>query len=225
MKTPKLNIVSIFPSIDGEANGAGQGALTVFIRFAGCNLRCQYPCDTEYSFDVENSKQMTITEIINEVEKYGLKKITITGGEPLLQFNELLLLVEKLKWYHYDISIETNGSIIWFTLLGNINSIIVDYKLPSSGMMERMLPIFYFQDFLDRSDWIKFVILDRNDFQTALQIYEKIIQNNSACRFAFSPVHNKLEPQTLLTWMLEAKLRRSNLNLQLHKILNLKEDK
>ena len=53
--------------------------------------------------------------------------------------------------------------------------------------------------------------------------YDKLLMTD--CRFAFSPVHGKLDPKILLSWMIDAKLQRSNLNLQLHKILNLKEDK
>lgn len=222
MKTNKLNVYSIFPSIDGEVNGYSQGALTVFIRLAGCNLRCQYPCDTEYSFDTKNSKQMTIEEIVNEVGEYKFKKITITGGEPLLQFDNLLLLVRNLSMSQYYISLETNGSQEWRELLKYVNSIIVDYKLPSSGMQDKMLPIKYFEDNLCDKDFIKFVILNKKDFDMAIEIQR--LSENSGAKFAYSPVYKKLNPQTLLKWMQDAKIN-AVLNLQLHKILGLKEDK
>ena len=77
-----FNVVEIFKSIDGEGITAGYPA--IFIRFAGCNLRCSY-CDSMYA--VENAKYtvMELSEILSKVEDLDCKRITLTGGEPLIQ--------------------------------------------------------------------------------------------------------------------------------------------
>ena len=59
-----LNISEIFYSLQGESSFAGK--LCVFIRFAGCNLRCKY-CDTTYSYNT--SYTLEIPEILQEVQK------------------------------------------------------------------------------------------------------------------------------------------------------------
>lgn len=224
----KLNVYSIFASIDGEVNGYGQGARTVFVRLAGCNLSCKYPCDTPYALNKITGTLMTIPQVVKEIDKYGLSKVTITGGEPLIQQQALRLLISKLKSHSakrpYYVSIETNGSIEWgYDLEFGIDadSFVVDYKLHSSGETDNMLPIEYFCNNLADTDFVKFVILNKGDFNQAIQIQSLI---RTSAKFAYSPVYGKLKPQTLLKWMEEEKVN-GILNLQLHKILNLKEDK
>lgn len=220
-----LSVYSIFKSIDGECNSVGQGSLTIFIRLAGCNLRCQYPCDTPYSFKVDPAMKMSIPDILKKVKSMYIKKVTITGGEPLLQIRDGLLdLITALKNNGYRISIETNGSIMWSRLdLSSIDCLVVDYKLPSSGMEDKMIPSVHFQD-LRKSDFIKFVIMDKPDFMRAIEIYNSFKSWGCAASFAFSPVHGGLSPSLLLKWMMDRHLEDGILNIQIHKPLELKED-
>ena len=64
-----MQVVEIFKSIDGEGKRAGLPA--TFIRLAGCNCRCSY-CDTEYSFNMNDAKTMTVEEIVDAVEEIGI---------------------------------------------------------------------------------------------------------------------------------------------------------
>jgi len=109
-KELKLNIESIFNSIDGEYNGLiGAGELTTFIRVHGCNLQCTY-CDTEYAQDMNPGTIgfLTVDEII---KRYNiLPKVTITGGEPFIH-PAIHPLIEKLVEMNCQVSIETNGCI------------------------------------------------------------------------------------------------------------------
>lgn len=212
-------IYSIFPSIDGEVNGYGQGALTVFIRFAGCNLRCQYPCDTPNSLSGASGSLITIDQIINRVMIWPIMKISITGGEPLLQMPALLALTERLKGLGYYISVETNGSILPGDLPKYVDSLVVDYKLPSSGEEAKMkLDIFRG---LTPQDYCKFVIADRSDFDRAVEIY--FLLRKCLMKSAFSPVWGKMDPVLLIRWMMDAGLSMCLVNLQLHKIIQLSE--
>jgi 7-carboxy-7-deazaguanine synthase len=182
MWNSKLNVQAIFKSLDGEVNGhRGAGQLTTFIRLKGCNLNCKY-CDTKYSQEAVPPNWMTVKEI---VEKVGdASKITITGGEPLLQFIELPDLLNALLELRpssktaifREITIETNGSIT--TKLGDGSRFdiwnspkiryVVDYKLPSSGMEHKMevgeLAC------LRKTDIIKFVIAYPDDYDRALEV-------------------------------------------------------
>ena len=109
----------IFYSLQGE--GYFTGTPAVFLRFSGCNLRCGF-CDTRH----EDYTEMSPTEIIEKVSAYPSRHIVITGGEPGLQLDGLL--VEMLHDEGFFIQIETNGTRIlpegidWVTCSPKINA-------------------------------------------------------------------------------------------------------
>lgn len=107
------------------------GLPTIFVRTTGCNLRCLY-CDTKYAYD--NGKNLDINDIADRVAKFHIKRVCLTGGEPLLQ-KDILKLISKLKGY--SISIETNGSLD-ISLLPRGVMVSLDIKCPSSGEADKM---------------------------------------------------------------------------------------
>ena len=158
---------------------------------------------------------MDIPEIISIVKEFPANKVTITGGEPLLQREELYQLMCKLVYEGYCVSVETNGSLDLFKKgYHTVGSWVVDYKLPSSRMHGWMKWSVY--EYLRVNDFIKFVIADERDFQEAIIFMENI---STGAKFAFSPCFGKLEPARLLSWMEDAKLSNAILNLQLHKYI------
>ncbi len=80
---PTLNISEIFHSIQGESSHCGRPC--VFLRLAGCNLRCSY-CDARYTYE-EPGRKMALTELTGFAAQYPQALVEITGGEPLLQEN------------------------------------------------------------------------------------------------------------------------------------------
>lgn len=104
----KYKVAEKFVSINGEGKRAGQ--LAVFVRFAGCNLKCRY-CDTMWAnepdvdFDI-----MTDEQILSYILDTKVKNVTLTGGEPLLQ-NNISGLITLLIENGIRVEIETNGSI------------------------------------------------------------------------------------------------------------------
>ena len=109
----KYPIVEIFTSIQGE--GVNLGKAANFIRFAGCNLDCEW-CDTEWR---KFKEKLTIEEILRRLDP-TVKLVILTGGEPLMQ-KELFRLVVELAIHGYSIAIETNGTYPTKTLKGIAN--------------------------------------------------------------------------------------------------------
>ena len=208
-----IPIVEIFLSIEGE--GVRSGKLCTFIRTAGCNLRCSY-CDTAYSFNVADAKQMTVEEICEQVKELGCKTITITGGEPLLQ-GEMNELVQKLLDQRCDINIETNGSIDINVIKRRlVDSLFftIDWKSLSSGMSEKMLAT-NFKNALPR-DVFKFVVGDKNDL---IEMARIIKEHHITAKLYVSPVFGKIELSEIVDFLKLNKLYNVILQVQLHKII------
>ena len=109
-----MQVNEIFKSIQGEGPNFGKPA--IFLRTAQCNLKCTW-CDTKYTWDWENYdfkkevKEMTIDEIKNAILDHEIKHLVITGGEPLLQQDDLAELLSFLKPDFY-VEVETNCTIL-----------------------------------------------------------------------------------------------------------------
>ncbi len=212
----KYKIVEHFISINGE--GSRLGELSCFIRFQGCNLSCSY-CDTSWANRQDaDFIEMTGEEIRQMVNSSGIRNVTLTGGEPLLQpgIGELLNLLCSDSGR--NVEIETNGSrdISEFADLPERPAFTLDYKLPSSGM-EVMMLISNFQ-YLESCDTVKFVAGSRQDLQRALTIIDTY-RLTQKCAVHISPVFGKIDPAEIVDFMKENKMNGSALRLQMHKII------
>ncbi|MBP3339169.1 MAG: putative 7-carboxy-7-deazaguanine synthase QueE [Lachnospiraceae bacterium] len=215
----EYKIAEKFVSINGEGTKAGQ--LAVFIRLCGCNLNCSY-CDTKWA----NEKDvpftlMTEEELASYVEDTGVKNITLTGGEPLLDKDneDVKLLLSRLsKIKDVFIEIETNGSIAieQFKDVATNISFTMDYKLPSSNMEELMCLDNF--NHLRSMDTVKFVAGSENDLKKVKEIIKKY-KLTEKCNVYISPVFGNIEPVDIVDFMITNKLNDVNLQLQLHKII------
>lgn len=130
-----LKIDSITESISGEIGKFVQGATCTIVRLAGCNLRCPY-CDTKDTWTDMGSTPMRAYDVFKQIKT---RNVLITGGEPLVQMDELEeLVILLLSSGKYEVQIETNGSITpskkllnWSNVYPNMTW-VVDYKGPSS---------------------------------------------------------------------------------------------
>ncbi|MDA8388628.1 MAG: radical SAM protein [Nitrospiraceae bacterium] len=204
-----MRISEIFTSIQGETTYTGR--LSTFIRLAGCNLRCSY-CDTKYAYD--SGVELSETEIMNEVSVVGVNLITITGGEPLLQ-EEVFHLTERLLNDGHKVLIETNGSLS-IKDLDPRAVVVLDIKTPGSGMWEEMDASN--MDFLKHGDEVKFVIVNRMDYEWARDFVKAGRLPRAGCKVLFSPAFGLLEPAGLASWMLQDRLN-VIFNLQAHKYI------
>ena len=228
----KLNVQSIFDSIDGEENAwFGAGVISTFIRLKKCNLRCHF-CDTLYAQDSFPENWMGIDEVIEKI--LPCNKLTITGGEPLLQQEAIRDLLLKLGENCPRVTIETNGSIgpsggLIDPGLFPLVRIVMDYKLPSSGMEESMQLEFF--GFLRNYDVIKFVIADEKDYQRACgligghpewqarKVFSPVLYTKGAgCENDRIPYVDTRWAQQLAEMMIRDKVN-AQFSLQIHKIL------
>ena len=99
-------IAEIFHSLQGE--GFWSGTPVIFIRFAGCNKKCDF-CDTDFKQTMELNAHEVLKAIQTEERKCGMvDRLVFTGGEPMLQLDMELLEEMEMGW---GLHIETNGSI------------------------------------------------------------------------------------------------------------------
>ncbi len=115
----------IFYSLQGE--GKHQGAPSVFVRTSRCNLYCHW-CDTPYTWNWSNTPfghrsatkfsqrsntvEATTAEVVGKVLQYRCDRVVLTGGEPMLQQDELASLVQALRRRrpNLHVEVETNGT-------------------------------------------------------------------------------------------------------------------
>ncbi len=203
-----LKINEIYYSVQGESTKAGLPC--VFIRMTYCNLRCTY-CDTEYAF--YEGIDLSIDEIFNKVNGYNCKLVELTGGEPLLQ-QESLMLMRKLADSGFQVLLETGGSLPVKNIDKRVK-IIMDLKTPSSGMMKKNL--YDNISFLKNSDEVKFVLGNREDYVWAKEILSRY-ELDKKCEILFSVIFGKLQPIELVNWILEDNLN-VRFQLQMHKFI------
>ena len=203
-----IKINEIYLSVQGESTHTGLPC--VFIRLTGCNLRCSW-CDTVYAF--HEGKNMSIDEILQKVANFGIHLVEITGGEPLMQDN-VYTLMRRLIESGYKVMLETGGSISLERVPKDVIK-IMDLKCPGSGEQEK--------NNLDNlkllvpHDEVKFVILDRKDYEWSRDIIKRYKINETA-HILISPVFDKLELKEIVKWILKDRLP-VRLQTQLHKII------
>lgn len=208
-------VVEQFTSINGEGTRAGEPA--VFVRFRGCNLSCSY-CDTKWANTPDApARDMSPAEIAESVLREGIKNVTLTGGEPMLQ-PELPELCRLLYEGGCSVEIETNGSVPFGELAGAEYRPIftADYKLPSSGMEKYMCGENF--SLLRKCDTVKFVSGSIEDLERA----REIIARHSLCgrcNVYISPVFGGIELTEIVEYMLRHKMNGVRLQLQLHKYI------
>jgi 7-carboxy-7-deazaguanine synthase len=213
-----LLINEIFSSIQGESTFAGTPCS--FVRLSGCSLRCNY-CDTSYAFC--EGEKLTVAQITDRVQELGNNLVEITGGEPLLQ---ALVgdLMKKLCDLGKQVLLETSG-VVDIQACDSRVIRIIDIKTPNSGASGSFFEPNY--DFLSKSDELKFVITNREDFDWSLNLVKQRNLHNKVNAVHFSPVMfqaqneyvagcEPLQADQLAKWILDCKVP-IRLHLQLHR--------
>jgi 7-carboxy-7-deazaguanine synthase len=223
-----MHLIELYKSVQGESSFAGLPC--IFVRLAGCNLRCAW-CDSEYTFS--GGKPFTQDEIVTQIEalQTGIapcKLVEFTGGEPMLQAKELLPLMHRLLNSGYTLMIETSGERPLAEVPTAVHK-IVDVKCPGAGAaansfrMENLAA-------LTKNDEVKFVLTNRADYDFALAFITEHTLNEKVASVLLSPAFNKspsplrttdnatLDPRTLVEWMMADGVD-ARLSLQIHKFI------
>ena len=219
-----MQIIEIYKSLQGESSYAGLPC--IFVRTAGCNLRCVW-CDSEYTFT--GGRRMTLDEIEQEVQRLspdgGL--VEITGGEPMLQERDVIPLMERFLATGYTVLLETSGELLLDKVPKQVVK-IVDVKCPHSGEggtfrienLEQLTP----------RDELKFVLASRTDYEFARGFIHEHGLNGKGSSVILSPAFRKdatgsrdsshclLDPRELAEWMLADGVN-ARLGLQIHKFI------
>jgi 7-carboxy-7-deazaguanine synthase len=176
-------INEIFYSLQGE--GFLAGIPSVFVRLAGCPLRCKW-CDTKYAWDNETENDYSIEEIFQTVQQWPCKFIVITGGEPMTN-SDLAEFVRKLKELKKHITIETAGTTFIADMPCDLMSI--SPKLSNSTPDEPelaethealRLDVAVLRKLIDNYKYqLKFVVDSQDDLAEIQQTIEKLGNVNS----------------------------------------------
>jgi 7-carboxy-7-deazaguanine synthase len=216
-------LIEIYKSVQGESSFAGRPC--IFVRLAGCNLRCAW-CDSEYTFT--GGYKLSQDAVVAEISKLApVKLIEFTGGEPLLQEREVVPLMQRLLNDGYELMIETSGERPVENVPKAVHKII-DVKCPGSGEAGRFRMTNL--ALLTERDEVKFVIANRNDYEYARDFIRNNALEGRAGAILLSPAFSKtpsperttenclLDPRELVEWMLADGLN-ARLSLQIHKYI------
>ena len=238
-----MNVIEIFSSIDGE--GSRQGLLTTFLRLHDCNIRCSY-CDTTYSYGIDSVfTEMTVAEVANVIESLGNHRITITGGEPLLQV-AVVELIDELNRRNLQIMQDNTSGQTGLTCINGadkfdkremLNNSPYDFNIETNGtivpsfqrenvwftydyktpssLAEESMNVDIFKAATER-DLIKFVVGSPEDLDCMRYIIE---QYPTAAQIYVSPVWGQIEAASIIDYMKEYNLQNVRFQLQIHKFV------
>jgi len=204
----RLRLVEIYASVQGESTFVGLPC--VFVRLAGCNLRCTW-CDSTYTFT--GGTYASIDEVVGRVLAYGIPRVELTGGEPLVQ-RQAIPLLQRLVDAGLTVLLETSGSRDIAPVPQEVH-IILDLKPPDSG--EARANLWSNVPLLRSKDEVKFVIASRGDYEWSRDVVRTHALLDR-CAVLFSPVHGQVEPRQLVEWILADGLD-VRFQLQLHKVV------
>lgn len=222
-----------YASIQGESSLVGTP--TVFVRLYSCNLRCAW-CDSVYAVEGGDYKEVSVRDLVSRVTeitaphggpRQGISHVCWTGGEPLLQWRSVARAIEDLP-EHFVHSMETDGEVDLRSFEQAMTArradgrvrFIMDIKCPGSTMVAKKA--FENLRLLRRFDEVKFVLLDRADYEFARDVLRR--ETIPAETILFSPVtpanqvSKGLDSAALARWILEDRLD-VRLQPQIHKLL------
>ncbi len=216
-----MRINEIFYSLSGE--GTSMGVPAIFVRLSGCNLNCSY-CDTQYA--QEYREDLRVTQIVLRLQLNPIVPLIITGGEPLVQADEVGNLVFATSGRRTEI--ETNGSIdppkSWFKDVGCWS---VDVKCPSSGPSYGSFKTKWLKR-LRKQDQLKFVVGTQEDldfvkgFLNGMTLKPTVLISPMAS-ILLNKKEGIIEEYWNREWLQEVaefcKEQNARMSLQLHKII------
>lgn len=204
----RLRVIEVYTSVQGESSFVGLPC--VFVRLAGCNLRCTW-CDSTYTFT--GGEPRAIDDVVAEVVATGVPLVEVTGGEPLVH-RQAIPLMQRLCDRGLTVLLETSGSRDIGPVPAPVH-VILDLKCPDSG--EERANLWTNLPKLRKKDEVKFVIASRRDYEWARDVVREHALDQR-CQVLFSPVFGAVEPKDIVAWMLGDHVP-ARFQVQLHKVV------
>jgi 7-carboxy-7-deazaguanine synthase len=201
-----LLVHEVYKSVQGESTFAGLPC--VFVRLTGCPARCSW-CDTPHAF--KEGTLLQLETVLERVSAMGCPLVELTEGEPLAQ-PEALPLMAHLADEGHTVLLETSGVVTIAGVDPRVH-VIMDLKCPDSGECENN----HWPNLglLKPTDQIKFVIASRKDWEwTDAVIREYRLDERFTC--LVSTAFGDAKPVDLVGWLLDSRLHRVRMQLQLH---------
>jgi 7-carboxy-7-deazaguanine synthase len=176
----KAKISEIFCSIQGE--GLYLGQKQIFVRFAHCNLDCDY-CDEPKAKENDGFSAQSVDEVMEKIKllkkKENPEAVSLTGGEPLLQTAFIEKLLPKIQKTGLQIHLETNATLFkeFEKIFETVDVVAADIKLPSSTGEFLWLEHEKFLRLAPKKTFVKIVLTSNSEIaevQKAFNIINKV---------------------------------------------------
>ncbi|MDG1099310.1 MAG: 7-carboxy-7-deazaguanine synthase QueE [Bacteroidia bacterium] len=145
----KLPIMEHFYTVQGE--GVHMGKPAYFIRIAGCNIGCVW-CDVKDSWDAKLHSEMSISEILEAINKTKAQHVVITGGEPAMY--DLTELCKALRNEEFMLHIETSGA---YEIKGALDWICISPKKFKNALSSELI----------KAHELKVIVYNKHDLEWA----------------------------------------------------------
>jgi 7-carboxy-7-deazaguanine synthase len=173
-----MRVSEIFYSLQGE--GFLAGVPSVFVRLAGCPLRCRW-CDTKYAWDETAGDQCNVAEIIETIQQWPCRFVVITGGEPMIN-SDLLEFTKELKTVGKHITIETAGIAYvpdmpcdLMSISPKLGNSTPEDKQHAASHEKSRLDLAVLGELIDHYNYqLKFVIDSESDLPEIIETIEKL---------------------------------------------------
>lgn len=217
MKDSVLYYSEIFTSIQGESSQMGYPC--VFVRLYGCNVGCSF-CDQKQA--PGSTRRISIGNLVAKVCSYGIPRVCITGGEPMLQWNAVYPVVLELVGEGKKVSIETSGCFpIDLDNYKRSFNYVMDVKCPSSGVSHKNVLDNLMR--LRSNDEVKFVIANEEDYKYARKVLNTY---STPAQILFSPCFTEdgkpMIGKKLVDWIIRDGMHNARLQIQMHKIVGVR---
>ena len=200
-----MRVVELFHSIQGE--GFLVGVPSVFIRLAGCALRCAW-CDTAYAWSETSGTTYTVAQLLDEVSRHRARHVVVTGGEPLIEMDKrprqgLHDLVRGLRQRGKHITIETAGLAYVGALECDLMSISPKLQMHRASDGPTMLEnVRTLRRLVDAYDYqLKFVMENSGDIDTVQHILQELGHVNTEKVMLMPQARTRQELLAKLTWV------------------------
>ena len=190
-----------------EEASSRQGLPVIVVPFLECNLYCRSDKYSDYycSGKCPSVKEVTVPDLVNEIKLFPCDRVSIIGGEPLLDHRREFLetLLRELRSLGYEVSIKTNGSqdIGWVKkefpeviVIGGWKCPVISGEKANKSMLESNLNLY------EKTDALRFMV-SRDD----LEEVERVLKGHPKLKAQvfLTPVWRTIDSSEVTEWIIK----------------------